>query len=99
MSKHTPGPWKAGVDIFPRDIVRGKDLIATTYGLGAEIEDEESLANARLIAAAPDLLAALYLLRDNSKETANCHRCESCASTARSTLAHIQMLIAKAAGA
>ena len=69
MSKHTPGPWYIGKDfsdqgrhIYAAQKVRHEDgdewhpLIATT-------DDDERLvnwqANARLIAAAPDLLEAL----------------------------------------
>ena len=57
--KHTPGPWTArrvhtgGFDIFDE---RGRDVV-TVYGGGVETESRE--ANARLIAAAPDLLEAL----------------------------------------
>lgn len=58
--KHTPGPWTIGV----RQPTSDKFI----YGpLGEEIADcdrllnfpEENLANANLIAAAPELLAAL----------------------------------------
>ena len=69
MSKHTPGPWYIGKDtgdqnrhIYAEQMVCSDDgeewhpLIACT-------DDDEQLidwqANARLIAAAPDLLAAL----------------------------------------
>lgn len=56
---HTPGPWQARkaahgpIDIFDR---RNLDVV-TVYGGGVESEARE--ANARLIAAAPDLLEAL----------------------------------------
>ena len=59
---HTPGPWTArrmhtgGWDVFDP---RGRDVV-TVYGGGVEIESRE--ANARLIAAAPDLLDALQKL-------------------------------------
>jgi len=69
MSKHTPGPWYVGTDygdqcrhIYANKKVRDADgdewnpLIAVT-------DDDETLvnweANARLIAAAPELLEAL----------------------------------------
>ena len=59
---HTPGPWVArrmhtgGYDIFdPRE----RDVV-TIYGGGVETESRE--ANARLIAAAPDLLAAAQVV-------------------------------------
>lgn len=57
--EHTPGPWTArrmhagGWDVFDP---RGRDVV-TVYGGGVGIESRE--ANARLIAAAPDLLEAL----------------------------------------
>ena len=56
---HTPGPWTlrrmhtGGFDIMDW---RNRD-VATVYGGGVETESRE--ANARLIAAAPDLLEAL----------------------------------------
>lgn len=72
MSKHTPGPWTVGmagqygthnVNI----IYAGADnSVATVYGLPMHTKLEnieprwtEGLANARLIAAAPELLEAL----------------------------------------
>jgi hypothetical protein len=71
MSKHTPGPWTAtpsdpaeGVECFwisvnqqyppPLRGFRVRD-IASVHGA----RTEEEIANAALIAAAPDLLAAL----------------------------------------
>lgn len=60
MSNHTPGPWtvKASRYVQRQAIVAGAscghDLIAEVMGSNGENE-----ANARLIAAAPDLLAAL----------------------------------------
>ena len=63
MSKHTPGPWKVGkylgqggwvvhMDVVDRG--RGMDIVHGVAGL----DNDERLANARLIAAAPDLLKA-----------------------------------------
>ena len=49
MSQHTPGPW--GVD--GRDITTEIDTIATVHNSGTPIGD----ANARLIAAAPEMVA------------------------------------------
>jgi hypothetical protein len=65
MSKHTPGPW--GVGSAPRSAhtnkdkclyIHGADPYAMVCELGSEKHPEHQ-ANARLIAAAPDLLAAL----------------------------------------
>jgi len=64
MSKHTPGPWKAICD-NPRQVNRM--AMVATYGGGGVCIDctksgdsyEMDCANARLIAAAPELLEAL----------------------------------------
>lgn len=53
MSKHTPGPWKVipiTKAIF--NVESGGQCLATVDGFGRE----DSEANARLIAAAPELL-------------------------------------------
>lgn len=72
--KHTPGPWKVfnGVDIFPDD----DDTKATKHIAHCAPDDrpqcvlttEERRSNANLIAAAPDLLAALewYVKNDDT---------------------------------
>ena len=69
MSKHTPGPWVVyGNGIFPK----GKSSnIATASIMNFELNHDgtqkpckEMEANANLIAAAPDLLAALNRLVD-----------------------------------
>ncbi len=61
MTEHTPGPWFVkGREKAPRDIhIHGQfwqTRIATTSGLRQDAIDK---ANADLIAAAPELLAAL----------------------------------------
>lgn len=72
-SKHTPGPWKVW-DHAPYSVWLGdKSQVAacrwTTDDGKPEPEcvqsDAEAQANARLIASAPDLLAALKRLIDN----------------------------------
>ena len=65
---HTPGPWevhKAGKDKDEREITTpdGDGIAMVYYGVdlywgGADTRETDE-ANARLIAAAPDLLAAL----------------------------------------
>ena len=59
--KHTPGPWRIntrlsrnGAPVISGD---GRDIAKALYHMGSE--DPEVDANARLIAAAPELLAAL----------------------------------------
>jgi len=69
MTKHTPGPWKYGKELSARsgewlismdvgERGRGMQIAETRTGSGHEN------ANARLIAAAPDLLNALTVLAD-----------------------------------
>jgi hypothetical protein len=68
MSKHTPGPWAAHFE--EAYFVTGPDLgrvammmnLKGAHGLGGRRTGDESAANCRLIAAAPDLLEALQIL-------------------------------------
>lgn len=63
MSKHTPGPWAVGKHPG-RDA--GTDLREVTYlsPFGRAYICEAEKANARLIAAAPELLEALHAMLD-----------------------------------
>lgn len=65
MNKHTPGPWivrgKPGNRFIRTEIIGGK---ATTVAWIDSLSAEAELPNARLIAAAPDLLAACELAID-----------------------------------
>ncbi len=72
MSKHsgfTPGPWRTshGVVLVGPG---GGTTIARAYDRGDK-KGEEHLANARLIAAAPDLLAENERLRELLERAAN----------------------------
>ena len=64
MSKHTPGPWKAVQ--HPREhkwawTIEGADGVGQIIARMGLVNDAQAVAaNARLIAAAPELLAALY---------------------------------------
>lgn len=62
MAKHTPGPWRAIPDrSHPCDVRITSSVrphVAKVYAPSTSA-DEVTPANARLIAAAPDLLAAL----------------------------------------
>lgn len=64
--KHTPGPWNVhGRDTrgLPHSLVAAETLIAKVYSkCYGDVEQET--ANAKLIAAAPDLLEALQAARD-----------------------------------
>lgn len=65
VRRHTPGPWKAHFE--EAYFVTGPDLgrvammmnLKGAHGLGGRRSGDESAANCRLIAAAPDLLEAL----------------------------------------
>lgn len=68
MSKHTPGPWEIGeqrgesVAIADPKNRRPNGYLAC---VPAWVPPEERKATARLIAAAPDLLSALQVIRDH----------------------------------
>ena len=72
MSKHTPGPWEVAYqDKNGQSVVKGEHIeVATCWHHCVGSIEKEMHANARLIAAAPELLEALrmfvvwYGLRD-----------------------------------
>lgn len=73
MSAHTPGPWKLrkGFDEDTKEVFRPNPKLKKPF-YPTELavvrgDDREGLANARLIAAAPDLLAAVeaFILYDS----------------------------------
>ena len=72
MNKHTPGPWmvNASTDTANCYKIEGAGLSVKVYGKdrylpnGTTVRVLRTLANARLIAAAPDLLAACKAVRD-----------------------------------
>ncbi len=53
--QHTPGPWRGE----GRLVFAGTHSVAIAQYSGIQSENSESFANARLIAAAPELLEAL----------------------------------------
>ena len=67
-TQHTPGPWRVDVAQDTNGTIHSVDVREAAYGLfvaSVEAHTEEHadvMANARLIAAAPDLLAALRLV-------------------------------------
>ncbi len=67
---HTPGPWatsSADETVVLTAYESGRAFVASTLAFNSSVADARDHANARLIAAAPDLLAALedaeFLLR------------------------------------
>lgn len=72
MSEHTPGPWRAGYideqDRRERMIVRAEAVDGHPYvAICPNPLAGSHEANARLIAAAPDLLAACELMLSSPK--------------------------------
>ena len=68
MSEHTPGPWRANFAIGGAAYVFGGDRnFALVFNEWQDKANQE--ANARLIAAAPELLEALIELRSFYIET------------------------------
>lgn len=63
MSKHTPGPWKVDAmgNVWSADtkVCEMSEHPVIASGCYREKTDDEHRANARLIAAAPELLEAL----------------------------------------
>lgn len=55
-TKHTPGPWYC--------LVRPQPDLYEVFADGRDIPMDERCANARLIEAAPDMLAALRMICD-----------------------------------
>lgn len=71
MSGHTPGPWRAATRGWGWQVMAGEAFICEDHGFETKIGDEERSANARLIAAAPDMLDALVRMVAES-ETYDC---------------------------
>lgn len=72
MNKHTPGPWYLD-EVSADDWQVNSDLhdhclFQITPTIGVESLTDEDKANARLIAAAPELLEALLALLNVSEE-------------------------------
>ena len=66
-TKHTPGPWHVPKDIPGPD----KWMVADCCGIIRRSTDEEK-ANAHLIAAAPDMLAALKQIMEEGITGPSC---------------------------
>ena len=62
-AQHTPGPWKVASGPFGATVFVGEEENPRIVS-DAAASDPENVANARLIAAAPDLLAALREARE-----------------------------------
>lgn len=84
LIKHTPGPWRicgndrggckcGNVWSKKHDFVVARAISKLSYGqLDEGCSEETAVANARLIAAAPDLLAALEKIVEIEREERDC---------------------------
>jgi hypothetical protein len=70
MSKHTPGPWHVNAGDYKYHIYYSREQSDHYFVEVDGNDDDEAKANARLIAAAPELLAALKTARKCLK---SCH--------------------------
>jgi hypothetical protein len=80
--KHTPGPWRIDWNISRLDIFADVGQLVARLNRGTKdgpptYDDAEAIYNARLIAAAPDLLEALarlvpYAVSDQHEDDALC---------------------------
>jgi hypothetical protein len=59
MLKHTPGPWRITTDFIGVHDEDGRQIASLDSEGSPEIDEDESLANAYLMAAAPEMLALL----------------------------------------
>ncbi len=83
-TKYTPGPWHVESPALSiADSQRIEVATVRTYG-----DDAEALANARLIAAAPELLEALIIL----------HKIMDTARLSRDEWARVDAVLVKAGG-
>lgn len=70
MSKHTPGTWKYEPEdnLIVAELPTGRFRILSMSPRSLDCDIAERGANARLIAAAPDLLEALQGLHDDTMD-------------------------------
>lgn len=70
-AQHTPGPWHHGLHHHGHLAVQAENgrLVTLCGAIARDDAQLENHANARLIAAAPDLLAALQKIDANAAES------------------------------
>jgi hypothetical protein len=101
---HTPGPWEVNITGTNTLVVGGPRpdrRISYVYGLFAECPEDERLANARLMAAAPELLEALERARIrlfHAPVTRSMKGGENAHNSAMCTLCFVESAIRKATG-
>ena len=101
MSKHTPGPWKSWQPKNPENLARGPQghWEVATDSLDRRqcvVQSVYSEANARLIAAAPELLAALEEVDALMSHSEDCARWHVSAAECTCLVARVRAAIARA---
>lgn len=91
--KHTPGPWTVRDDGHQWAIIGGPP----SYVTGIDKQNHDSDGNARLIAAAPDLLAVIEAIL-YAHDTGNCGASQGEARLCRAYAEDAREAIAKARG-
>ena len=81
MNPHTPGPWHLGMRPGPMIYGPLGEQVADLRGL--TLEKHETMANARLIASAPDLLLALERLVHPMADDEDLSYARDCIANAR----------------
>ena len=103
MSKHTAGPWEAahdGMAVLSTTALKNGDvgLVASVYGNDPTCKaDDVMRANARLIAASPELLDALREITADYADRFDLE-CPSTNPGIKSSIALARAAIAKAEG-
>ena len=96
MSAHTPGPWSLFIEsevVRPGIEAKGVPFTVVVWGADDDREgvhgrtSDEAMANARLIAAAPELLGELRKVADYLDATATCNSDKAIAASARAAIA------------
>jgi hypothetical protein len=108
MSGHTPGPWQfcddCGATASPAIRPHGTGYLVAAVNRHEPLGDDDPaghwLANGRLLAAAPDLLAALHLAADALADYSDVNDGQDgpTPNRAMSALQEIDAVIAKAEG-
>ena len=62
MSKHTPGPWFSKPTMLKAVFIGSESGPVATTSSSSNVSRDTNIANARLIAAAPDMLATLRVV-------------------------------------
>ena len=103
--KYTPGPWAVAEKRDGLQIIRNHEQIPIGSVISKQLEKQDrGFANARLIAAAPELLAALQAIANdgerwlNSEDTASDFHGMSAEDLLRSITDTAQAAIHKAEG-